>query len=310
MNLDPELAALVPVLPPVDIANFATTRAALVELATAGGAADESAAEGFAVSGQEIPGPPGAPDVPVRIYRPPGDEVRPALVYFHGGAFVLGGVTLFDATCGGYAAGADIVVVSVDYRLAPEHPFPAAVDDCFAAVEWLAANAAALGVDPSAIAVGGSSAGGGLAAAIALMARDRNGPAIAFQLLLNPVLDDRLQTESVRVFTDTPLWTGDDAAAMWDHYLGPVRRHVSPYAAPARATDLSGLPPAYILTCEYDPLRDEGIDYAVRMLRAGVAVELHNVAGAFHSFEVFPTEISRATVAEQQSVLRRALHRA
>jgi acetyl esterase/lipase len=245
----------------------------------------------------------------VRVYRPHGTGTRPALIYFHGGAFVLGEVTLFDTTCVGYATEADLVVVSVDYRLAPEHPFPAAVDDCYAAAEWTVANAEELGVDPDAVAVGGSSAGGALAAAISLMARDRTGPPIEFQLLLNPVLDDRLETVSVRAFTDTPLWTSHDAAAMWDLYLGPERRHVSGYAAPARATDLSGLPPAYVLTCEFDPLRDEGIAYALRMLHAGVPVELHNVPGAFHSFEVFPTAISQATRAEQQAVLRRALHR-
>ncbi len=249
-----------------------------------------------------------APEIPVRIYRPQADGVRPALVYFHGGAFVVGEIRLFDATCAGYASGADLTVVSVDYRLAPEDPFPAAVEDCYAALEWVGANAENLAIDPAAVAVGGSSAGGGLAAAVSVMARDREGPAIAFQLLLNPVLDDRLDTVSVQVFTDTPLWTSRDAAAMWDLYLGPERRHVSPYAAPAHATDLSGLPPAYVLTCEFDPLRDEGISYALRMLQAGVPVELHNVVGAFHSFEVFPTALSRATTAEQQAVLRRALH--
>jgi acetyl esterase/lipase len=229
-------------------------------------------------------------------------------VYFHGGAFVLGQVEVFDSACAGFATEVDMVVVSVDYRLAPEDPYPAAVDDCYAALEWVVANAEELGVDPDAVAVGGVSAGGALAAAISLLARDRGGPALAFQLLVNPVLDDRLDTASVRACTDTPLWNSHHAATMWDLYLGASRRHVSPYAAPARATDLAGLPPAYVLTSEFDPLRDEGITYAFRMLEAGVPVELHNVAGVFHGFDAFPTAISRLAMAEQHRALRRALH--
>jgi acetyl esterase len=307
-GLDPELASFVSMLPVLNFAEVATARAMLAQGAGARETADQSPSEPFVVSDRGIPGPPGAPEVPVRIYRPRGDGTRPVLVYFHGGAFVLGQVGLFDALCGGYAANADIVVVSVDYRLAPEHPFPAGVEDCYAALEWTAAAATELAVDPTAVAVGGLSAGGALAAAVALMARDRNGPTIAFQLLVNAVLDDRLETVSVQAFTDTPLWNSHDVSVMWDLYLGPERRHVSPYAAPARATDLSGLPPAYVLTSQFDPLRDEGIAYALRMLQAGVPVELHNVVGAFHGFDVFPTAISRAAAAEQHAALRRALH--
>jgi acetyl esterase/lipase len=140
------------------------------------------------------------------------------------------------------------------------------------------------------------------------MARDRHGPALAFQLLLNPVLDDRLDTVSVQTLTAAPLWNSSDVAVMWDLYLGPDRRHVSPYAAPARARDLSGLPSAYLLTSGLDPLRDEGIGYALRLLEAGVQVELHNVPGVFHAFDLFPAAISRAATAEQHAALRRALH--
>ena len=307
-GLDPELASFVSILPVLDFADVTAARAILAQGAGDRGTADQPQSEPFVVSDRRIPGPPGAPEVPVRSYRPRGDGTRPALVYFHGGAFVLGQVELFDALCGAYAANADIVVVSVDYRLAPEHPFPAGVEDCYAAVAWTAANATDLAVDPASLAVGGLSAGGALAAAVALMARDRNGPAIAFQLLVNAVLDDRLETVSVQEFTETPLWNSHDVAVMWDLYLGPERRHVSPFAAPARAADLSGLPPAYVLTSQFDPLRDEGIAYALRMLQAGVAVELHNVVGAFHGFDVFPTAISRAAAAEQHAALRRALH--
>ena len=232
--MDPELAALAPLLPVLDLTQFADTRAAIAAFAAGAGPADQPWRERVDVSDRRIPGRFGAPEVPVRIYRPRVDGNRPALVYFHGGAFVLGEVGLFDDTCAGYAEHADVVVVSVDYRLAPEHPFPAGLDDCYAALEWTAANCDDIAVDPAAIAVGGLSAGGALAAAVALMARDRDGPAIAFQLLVNAVLDDRLETVSVQAFTDTPLWNSHDVAIMWDLYLGPERRHVSPYAAPAR----------------------------------------------------------------------------
>lgn len=308
MHVDPELAALVPLLPVLDLSDLASARAVLDGAASGLTTASQPWQERVVVSDSRIPGPPGAPEVPVRVYRPKDDAVRPALVYFHGGGFVLGGIRLFDTMCADYAANADVIVVSVDYRLAPEDPFPAAVEDCYAAVEW-AATAGSLGIDTATVAVGGASAGGGLAAAVALMARDRDGPAIAFQLLVYPVLDDRLETVSVRGFTDTPLWTSEHVAVMWDLYLGPERRRVSPYAAPARATDLAGLPPAYVLTCELDPLRDEGIAYAQRMLQAGVPVELHNVAGAFHGFDAFPAAISRAANAEQHAALRKALHK-
>jgi len=310
MHIDRELAVLAPFLPELDFADVAACRAMLAAVAGDAEAADQSSPAGVTVSNRNVPGPPGAPDVRVRVYRPDGDGARPAFVYFHAGAFILGQFELFDPLCGAYAVDADVVVVSVDYRLAPEDPFPAGLEDCYAALEWTAANADELAADPAAIAVGGASAGGGLAAAVALMARDRGGPEVAFQLLGYPVLDDRLETVSARGFTDTPLWTSHDAAVMWDHYLGPERRHVSPYAAPARAVDLSGLPPAYVLTCEFDPLRDEGIAYALRMLQAGVPVELHNVAGTFHGFDNLPSAISRAAAAEQHAALRRALHKA
>ena len=307
--MDPELAALVPLLPMLDLTEYSATRAAIAEFAAGGQTGDQPWHDNVVVSDAVVPGRPGASGIPVRIYRPRGDGARPALVYFHGGAFVLGGIELFDAACAGFAEHADLVVISVDYRLAPEHPFPAGIEDCYAAVEWTILNAGELAVDATAIAVGGLSAGGALAAGVALMARDRKGPQIAFQLLVNPVLDDRLDTVSARAFFDTPLWNSRDAAIMWDIYLGPERGHVSPYAAPARASDLSGLPPAFVLTSEFDPLRDEGIAYALRLLQAGVPTELHNVAGTFHGFDAFPTAISRAAASEQHAALRRALQK-
>jgi acetyl esterase len=305
--MDSELAALVPLLPNLDFGDIAGSRA-MLGLAPAGGTTVETIrADGVVISSRRIPGAPGGPEVPVRIYRPEADGFRPVLVYFHGGGFVLGQVQLFDTMCKNFATEVDAVVVSVDYRLAPEDPFTAAVDDCYAALSWAVSQAEEAGIDPTRVAVGGLSAGGGLAAAIPLLARDRGGPEIAFQLLINPMLDDRLGTVSSKSFTDTPLWRYRDAAAAWDLYLGAERAEVSPYAAPARATDFAGLPPAYVLTSEFDPLRDEGIAYAARMLEAGVPVELHNMAGTFHGFDAFPTAISRTAVAEQHAALRKAL---
>jgi acetyl esterase/lipase len=219
-------------------------------------------------------------------------------VYFHGGGFVAGDLDTEDLRCVRIARDAGCVVISVDYRLAPEHRFPAAHDDCVAVLEWTAREAAALGVDPRRIGVAGASSGGNLAAATSLRARDHGGPPVAFQLLAYPSLDDRLETASVR-FVGTPLVDGSDCAHCWDYYLGLDRADVSPYAAPARATDLRGLPPTYLLTAELDPLRDEGIRFATRLLEAGVSVELHQFAGAFHAFDLFPTAISQRALDEQ-----------
>jgi acetyl esterase/lipase len=204
------------------------------------------------------------------------------------------------------ARGAGVVVVSVGYRRAPEHRFPAALDDAYAAFVWTAEHAAELGVDPARIAVGGHAAGAGLAAAVALRARDEGGPAIRFQLLSQPELDDRLETWTARNFTDTPFMTRPKLVASWGHYLGSTPG--SPYAAPARAEDLSGLPAAHVATAEFDPLRDEGIAYAVRLLQAGVPVELHQWAGTFHGSQaVLSADVSQRQIGELTGVLRRAL---
>jgi acetyl esterase len=208
------------------------------------------------------------------------------------------------------AANVGALVVSVEYRLAPESAYPAAVHDCFAALRFLHDDAPALGVDRARIALVGTSAGGGLSAATALLARDRGGPAVCFQMLHIPELDDRLETRSMLTFVDSPVWNRPLAEKSWQYYLGDLAGSddVPPYAAPSRADDLSGLPPAYVSTAENDPLRDEGILYALRMLQAGVSVELHQFPGTFHgSAMVVTAEVSRRAQEESTRVLRRVL---
>jgi acetyl esterase/lipase len=269
--------------------------------------------ERVVVEDRSIPGVAPEAQIPIRVYAPVSRAGDPAaaLVFFHGGAFVLGDRYTEELRCLRYAAEAGCVVVSVDYRLAPEDPFPAGVDDCYAGLEWTVAHAAELGIDPGRVGVGGSSAGGALAAAVALMARDKGGPALAVQILNYPVIDDRMQTVSMRTFDSTPMWTSGSTADMWQHYLGdPARRgDVSVYAAPGRATDLSGLPPAYVLTAELDPLRDEGIEYAGRLMEAGVPTELHTVAGACHGFDIIAagSALGRRSIEEQVRALVRGL---
>jgi acetyl esterase/lipase len=254
-------------------------------------------------------GPAG--DVPLRIFIPDERKTRGAVYDIHGGGFTVGSAAMDDAPNIAMARALGAVVISVDYRLAPEHRFPAPLDDCYAGLVWVTENAERLNIDTDSIAIHGISAGGGLCAALALLARDRGGPAIAFQYLGVPELDDRLSTTSMRSFTDTPLWNLPSAENSWDCYLGEGVRGtdgVSPYAAPARATDLSGLPPAYISAMHFDPLRDEDIAYAQALLAAGVTVELHLFPGTFHgSMLATDAAVSQREAAEAVTVLRRAL---
>jgi acetyl esterase/lipase len=257
-----------------------------------------------------IAGPEPGTDLGLRIYTPKGlESPAPVIVYFHGGAFILGDTYTEEERCLRMAADAGCVVVSVDYRLAPEHPFPAGVEDCYAALEWTAENAGDLGADARRIGVGGSSAGGALAAAVALIARDRHGPAISFQMLIYPVIDDRMTTFSMRTSDATALFCNADAVVMWQHYLGDAEDEVSCYAAPGRARDLSGLPRAWVLVAELDPLRDEGIEYAQRLMQAGVPTELHCFSGACHGFDLIAprSQVGRRALEEQVFALRRAL---
>jgi acetyl esterase len=254
-----------------------------------------------------------APGIPIRIYRPKyGSQGLGAFVFFHGGGFALGTLDSEHHRCAYLAREAECVVVSVDYRLAPEHKFPAGLDDCFHAVVWVAENARGLGVVPGRLAVGGASSGGALAAGVALRARDQAGPLLSFQLLIYPVLDPRMETASMAEFTDAPIWNADNNRVMWSYYL-PVSGDGRPlqYASPAQADSYEGLPPAMIAAAELDCLRDEAIEYALALSRAGVPVELHTYPGAFHGFDLAAphAEISQRTLGDQARALGRALRR-
>jgi acetyl esterase len=266
---------------------------------------------GLEVVDLAVPGPTGAPDVPIRLYRPEprSAEPIPGIVSIHGGGFSNGSIYLGDTGAAHLARQLGAVVIDIEYRLAPEHRAPAAVEDCYAALSWFHNNATDLTIDPARIMISGASAGGGIAAGLALYARDHGGPPICFQFLAYPELDDRLETPSMRQFDDTPLWNRHAAEQSWRWYLGGVSGDdISPYAAPPRATSHVGLPPAYISVMEFDPLRDEGINYALQLLAAGVSVELHLFAGTFHgSALAHRAMVSKREQRERLEVLRRAL---
>ncbi|MBW1595843.1 alpha/beta hydrolase [Streptomyces sp. JJ38] len=251
-------------------------------------------------------------EIPVRIYEPKNRKNSaplPVLVYLHGGAFVAGDLETEHDRCVRYVREADCALVSVEYRRPPEHPFPAPAEDGYAVVSEVVRTADTRGWDGTRVAVGGSSAGGNLAAAVALMARDRGGPALVLQLLLYPALDDRLETGSVRRFRRASGWDVEDSPHMWRHYLGgEPGGGPPPHAVPARCDDFHGVAPAYLLVAEVDALRDEGIDYACRLMRDGVHVELHCYAGAFHGFELAAPNAaaSRRAHADQAAALRAA----
>ncbi|MEU6786067.1 alpha/beta hydrolase [Nonomuraea angiospora] len=315
-NLDPELAPWASMIPDVELSQVVNREITLTpeeEQAFHDKLPQYTPEQAVDISDREIPGPEGAPPVKVRLYRPPAaDRPRPALLYLHGGGFVASDLVVFDARCTEIADRVGAVVVSVDYRLSPETPFPGALEDTYASLTWLRSAAGELGVDPERIAVGGDSAGGNLSAAVSLLARDRGGPEICFQFLDVPVLDDRMTTRSVRDFVDTPSWNSRNNEAMWRYYLkdgpAPGGPDVSPYAAPMRAGDLTGLPPALVVVCEFDPLRDEGIEYAQRLVQAGVATELVLYPGTFHGASVIAhAEITKKMREDMIFSLRRGM---
>ena len=309
-NFDKDLAEWVPLIPKLDITDVVAARALRAEVAAAQPAF--VVPESVTVVRRAVPGAEGDPDVDVLVFAPATRTgPLPGVLYIHGGGFVLGDAAADAKFLVRVVEEVGAVVVSVEYRLAPESRFPAAVEDCHAALTWLAQSAGELGVDGSRIAVVGRSAGAGIGAGTVLMARDRGGPPVCFQLLDIPELDDRLDTPSMQSSHDTPTWNHPNAVLSWNHYLGPEadRSSVSEYAAPARARDLSGLPPTFVSVCEFDPLRDEGIIHAQRLVQAGVSTELHLYPGTFHgSSTAVPTAaISIRMDQDRIECLQRAL---
>ncbi len=257
------------------------------------------------IADRVIPGPAG--DIPIRIYTPEGVGPFALLVYFHGGGFVVGSIDGADMICRALCRGAGCMVVSVGYRLAPEHTFPAAPDDCLAATRWAAGHAAELGADPARLAVAGDSAGGNLAAVTALRIRDEGGPPLRGQLLIYPVADYHTPpTPSYLANADGYLLTRAMMIWFWGHYLNHAGEADDPHAAPLRAPDLAGLPPALVITAEFDPLRDEGERYAERLQAAGVPAVVTRYDGMIHGFLLLADlfEESRRATNEASAWLR------
>lgn len=298
MPLDPQARAVLDQLEASNLPDLASVDPVVIRQLT-DASVDLSQGEPVAeVENRTLPGPAG--EIPVRIYTPEAPEGSapfPGVVYFHGGGFVYCGLDTHDGTCRSLANAAGCVIVSVDYRLAPENKFPAAPEDCFAATRWVSENGAEIGVDPTRIAVAGDSAGGNLASVVALMARHRRGPALAFQLLVYPIANYAFDTDSYRENAEGYLLTEKMMRAFWRHYLSDEAEAESPYASPLRAESLQGLPPAFVITAEFDPLRDEGEAYAKRLAEAGVAATAHRYSGMIHGFFSMGPSIERAQVA-------------
>ncbi|MDR3510730.1 MAG: alpha/beta hydrolase [Caulobacteraceae bacterium] len=265
-----------------------------------------------AMSARTIAGPEGAPDIGLLVYRPEGaTDALGCILHIHGGGYVMGDAAPLEPVHKAIAGELGCVIVSVNYRLAPETRFPGAVEDCYAALAWLSANAAELGVDPARIGVMGESAGGGLAAGLALLTRDRGEHALAFQQLIYPMLDDRTcVADEPHPFTGEFIWTPHNNHFGWSALLGvaPGSPEISPYAAAARAESLEDLPPTYMSTGALDLFLEEDLEYARRLIRAGVPVELHVYPGAFHGFELLPTAtVARAARRDRLNWLAKAL---
>ena len=305
MPLDPLIAALneQAAAAPQAERTVETARSAYDGIVVLSGEAIELAE----VEDRSIPGPRGP--IPIRVYRPSIDENLPVCVYFHGGGFVIGSLTSHDPICRELAASANVTVVAVDYRLAPEHPFPAGVEDCWAALRWVASSGDELGVDSSRLAVAGDSAGGNLAAVMTLRAREAGGPSIAFQLLIYPATShdefpSRSHPDTQTIFLNVELMRW-----FWQNYAPEGIDTNSPELSPLLADDLSGLPTAWVVTAECDPLRDEGEAYAKRLMEAGVTVDYRLIEtmphAFFHMCGALPA--AKAAVTEAAEALRKAL---
>ena len=254
----------------------------------------------FKVEDRPIPGPGG--DITIRVYTPSEGGPFPVLVWFHGGGWVLGNLDIDDVTCRRLALGAQCIVASVEYRLAPENKFPSPAEDCYAATAWLAGNGATINADAARLAVGGASAGGNLSAAVSLMARDRGGPPLALQIMVAPITDRNFDTRSYLEKGEGYWVTRDAMVYFWDLYLRDEADAKNPYAAPMQAKDLNGLPPALIMTAEYDPLCDDGAGYAERLKQGGVPTTYIRYEGTTHSFFRGAGRIDRGKEAVAQAV--------
>ncbi|PEV91902.1 lipase [Bacillus thuringiensis] len=262
-----------------------------------------------------IPGAAG--EMLVKIYEPVEKNKNldklPATLWIHGGGYVMGHPDMDDVLCERFVQTAECVVVSVDYRLAPEHPYPAAIEDCYAGLVWMTNEADSLGIDVNRVAIAGASGGGGLTAALALMARDKGGPSIIFQMPLYPMLDSHnITPSSYEIIEDNATWNRSNNLTAWNMYLGKKNdtNEPSPYAVPSRADNLAGLPPTYTCVGQLDLFRDEIIEYVTRLAQAGVDVEFHLYPGCFHCFEVFVPEAEVSLRASQNyfDAMARALH--
>lgn len=313
--VDPEIAPILDTFPRLEFTpeTLPQLRAVLAEM-NAQMAALAPAFPAIEVREHRVPGPEGAPDVRVLVYLPKhAPRPLPALLWIHGGGFVLGSADQDDVQVKSIVDQVGCAAVSVDYRLAPETPHPGPVEDCYAALKWLHANAGDLGVDASRIAIGGASAGGGLAATLGLLTRDRGEVPLVFQLLIYPMLDDRTVTADPHPYTGEFIWTRDANRFGWTALLGqePGSEGVSPYAAAARAESLAGLPPTYICVGALDLFLEEDMEYARRLMREGVPTELHVYPGAYHAFNLAAeAQVSQAYVRDFTSALRRALRAA
>jgi len=311
---DPELAACLESLGDAAVPGFSLADLDAARRGAGVGAelTDLTLGGAFEVTECAVPGPPDAPGISLVVCRPvSATAALPVLYHVHGGGMMAGtGRAGMDVPLD-WARELGAVVVSVEYRLAPEHPHPAPVEDVYAGLRWTAGHAREIGGDPERIVVAGASAGGGLTAAVTLLARDRRGPRPLGQLLLSPMLDDRNDTVSSHQMTGVGLWDRTANETAWTALLGARRGgpDVSPYAAPARATDLSGLPPAYLDTGSAETFRDETVDYASRLWQAGGAAELHVWPGGFHGFDTLAPQaaLSRAARAARIGWLRRLL---
>jgi acetyl esterase len=289
--------------PPIEQLPLADARAVRSEMIEAGGP-EQPVAE---VRNRSVPGPDGP--IRIRVYRPVRNETLPALIFFHGGGFVICNLDTHDRQCRALANASGCAVISVDYRLAPENKYPAAVNDAYAATQFIAEHPAEFGIDPNRIAVGGDSAGGNLATVVALLSRERGGPRLKFQLLIYPVVDFYDQSPSMQQYSQGYFLTREGMDWFTNSYLPSREAGLEPSASPMNATDLSALPPAMVITAECDPLRDQGEEYARKLQGAGVPVELKRYEGMIHPFFQFGGILDTARVAmnDAASALRGAL---